>query len=280
VGIEHGFEFAGQTTMIGGVARRYNNTNLKQAGVPFCKNSFTGDTKVLMADGSTKRIDEIEVDDLVLATDPESGETRAREVDATIVGEGIKYLVEVATADGKIIATDLHPFWLPDDKRWANAKDLSVGSVLQTYAGAWTQITGIKKRFALKRVHNLTVDDIHTYYVVAGDTPVLVHNCSKTGPKPHGTGPHNLKIEEVAASVADGEVIAGGQILPERAIDTPGGKKTKRRPDVLVKRRDGSLYGINVGKQSKRTGAPIKREAEAIDDLEMAGIEMHFVPYN
>jgi len=24
--------------------------------------------------------------------------------------------------------------------------------------------------------HNLTVDDIHTYYVVAGTTPVLVHN--------------------------------------------------------------------------------------------------------
>ncbi|MFJ8685660.1 hypothetical protein [Micromonospora wenchangensis] len=26
-------------------------------------------------------------------------------------------------------------------------------------------------------VHNLTVDTLHTYYVLAGTTPVLVHNC-------------------------------------------------------------------------------------------------------
>lgn len=26
------------------------------------------------------------------------------------------------------------------------------------------------------RTYNLTVDDLHTYYVLAGDTPVLVHN--------------------------------------------------------------------------------------------------------
>ncbi|MFV2106053.1 hypothetical protein, partial [Micromonospora sp. LOL_015] len=27
-----------------------------------------------------------------------------------------------------------------------------------------------------RTVHNLTIDDIHTYYVLAGKTPVLVHN--------------------------------------------------------------------------------------------------------
>ncbi|MFI7680350.1 hypothetical protein [Actinophytocola sp. NPDC049390] len=27
-----------------------------------------------------------------------------------------------------------------------------------------------------QRVHNLTIVDIHTYYVLAGNTPVLVHN--------------------------------------------------------------------------------------------------------
>ncbi|MEN3614291.1 hypothetical protein AAH979_32675 [Plantactinospora sp. ZYX-F-223] len=29
----------------------------------------------------------------------------------------------------------------------------------------------------LGAAYNLTVDDIHTYYVLAGTTPVLVHNC-------------------------------------------------------------------------------------------------------
>jgi pyocin large subunit-like protein len=26
-------------------------------------------------------------------------------------------------------------------------------------------------------VHNLTIGELHTYYVVAGDAPILVHNC-------------------------------------------------------------------------------------------------------
>nr|WP_307175341.1 Hint domain-containing homing endonuclease [Streptomyces africanus] len=43
-----------------------------------CKvgNSFTPDTKVLMADGSTKRIKDVDIGDRVLATDPETGETK------------------------------------------------------------------------------------------------------------------------------------------------------------------------------------------------------------
>ncbi|MEY7974338.1 hypothetical protein AB8O38_20305 [Saccharomonospora xinjiangensis] len=31
-----------------------------------------------------------------------------------------------------------------------------------------------------RQVHNLTVDDLHTYHVVAGVTSVLVHNCNTT----------------------------------------------------------------------------------------------------
>jgi hypothetical protein len=53
-----------------------------------------------------------------------------------------------------------------------------------------------------------------------------------------------------------------------------------RRPDILIRSADRSVYGINVGLRSPLTGAPIKREAEAINDLEGAGSEMHFVPYN
>jgi RHS repeat-associated protein len=108
----------------------------------------------------------------------------------------------------------------------------------------------------------------------------VAKKASKRGPKPFGTGPHNNKIKEVADSVKNGEVIAGGQTgLPEVGIKTPGGVKQSRRPDILVQRPDGSQYGINVGKTTKN-GAPIKREAEAINDLEGAGLEMHYVPYD
>ncbi|WP_405525497.1 hypothetical protein OG426_22865 [Streptomyces canus] len=100
------------------------------------------------------------------------------------------------------------------------------------------------------------------------------------GPKPAGTGPHNLKIAEIADQVTDGQVIAGGARLPEREFATPGGFKDSRRLDILVERPDGTQYGINVGKQTMRSGAPIKREAEALQDLEGIGMEMHFVAYN
>ncbi|MDX8031676.1 polymorphic toxin-type HINT domain-containing protein [Lentzea sp. BCCO 10_0856] len=139
--------------------------------------SFTGDTQVLMADGTTKRIDEIKVGDLVLAAEPESAESGPREVVATIVGEGVKRLVEIEIGQGKIIATDPHPFWLPDQKRWTEAKDLHAGSLLQTPTGSWVQVTAIKKRIAVQRVYNLTIDGIHTYHVGASVTAVLVHNC-------------------------------------------------------------------------------------------------------
>jgi len=102
---------------------------------------------------------------------------------------------------------------------------------------------------------------------------------AKTGSKPFGTGPHNEKIAEVARKVRDGRIIAGGQLLPEKAIPTPNGLKSSRRPDILVEKPDGSIYGINVGKTTK-SGAPIKREMESINDLEDVGIPMHFVPYS
>ncbi|MFJ5817981.1 hypothetical protein ACIQGT_29385, partial [Streptomyces sp. NPDC093108] len=42
--------------------------------------------------------------------------------------------------------------------------------------GTWVQITATKHRAQSTKVYNLTVDDLHTYYVLAGGTSVLVHN--------------------------------------------------------------------------------------------------------
>ena len=49
-------------------------------------------------------------------------------------------------------------------------------------------------------------------------------------------------VADTADMVSDGKVIAGRVKHPERVIQTPDGVKNSRRPD-------GSLYGINVGKQ-------------------------------
>ncbi|WP_291581507.1 hypothetical protein [Clostridium sp. UBA6640] len=55
----------------------------------------------------------------------------------------------------------------------------------------------------------------------------------------------------MADSVTDGTVIAGGQRLPERGFKAPDGKKSSKRPDILVERSDGSIYGINPNNGAK-----------------------------
>ncbi|WP_079178426.1 polymorphic toxin-type HINT domain-containing protein [Streptomyces mangrovisoli] len=149
-------------------------------------NSFTPSTLVLMADGSTKKIADIENGDKVLATDPKTGKTKAETITAEITGVGLKHLVKVTVdVDGdkgskkaSVTATDGHPFWVPELHAWLTATDLKAGETLRTSAGGRVQITGIKRWTAQAVVHNLTVADLHTYYVLAGATPVLVHNCS------------------------------------------------------------------------------------------------------
>lgn len=295
----------GSTVVKGGLRSEADDAGsvVAKQGPDCVTNSFAPGTLVLMADGSLKPIEEVEAGDEVLATDPATGRTIAKTVTDAIIGQGLKDLIDIAVAaDGTtrtLTATAGHPFWVPELGRFVDAGDLAAGENLLSAAGAAVRITATATSQRIARVHNLTVADFHTYYVLAGTTPVLVHNCGgsvdghrticdcanggnpvlKRGPKPFGTGAHNQKIAEVAGQVSDGRVIGGGQMMPEVSFPTPGGFKSSRRPDVLVERPDGSIYGINVGKQAA-SGAPIKREAQALWDLEGIGIEMHFVPYN
>ncbi|WP_404957165.1 polymorphic toxin-type HINT domain-containing protein [Streptomyces sp. 147326] len=148
-------------------------------------NSFVPGTKVLMADGSSKPIEEVQLGDRVVATNAESGATSSQPVVAQIIGEGQKNLVEITIdtdgdngdASEKLTATDGHPFWAPALDRWLKATDLTAGQWLQTSAGTWVQVTDVRRWTQQKQVRNLTVASEHTYYVLAGAAAVLVHNC-------------------------------------------------------------------------------------------------------
>jgi RHS repeat-associated protein len=155
-------------------------------GVPKECNSFVPGVSVLMADGTRKAIEDVRVGDLVLATDPTTGETQSKKVTDLIVGHGEKHLVELVvdvdgdrgTETGVLTATDGHPFWSPDLQRWLTADELQVGSLLKTSAGTRVQVQSINKTTVQdQEARNLTVDGLHTYYVIAGSVSVLVHNC-------------------------------------------------------------------------------------------------------
>lgn len=159
-------------------------------------NSFVPGTKVLMADGSTKAIEKVKVGDKVVATDTKTGETRIETVSAEIAGKGLKHLVKVTIdVDGKagsktaeVTATDGHPFWVEELGKWIKAADLETGEWLRASTGTYVRIASIQRRTTRNAtVHNLTVSDVHTYYALAGATPVLVHNDG-------GSDPHVCEI--------------------------------------------------------------------------------------
>jgi hypothetical protein len=143
-------------------------------------NSFTADTHVLMADGTTKEIEDVVVGDLVFATDPETGRTEARKVVALITGEGEKELVDVVMPSGDrveiIVATKGHPFWVSDKGAWIKADDLRAGDDLRQKNGSTLEVLAVRKHTELVRVYNLSIEGIHTFYVASGEASVLVHN--------------------------------------------------------------------------------------------------------
>ncbi|MEU5638006.1 polymorphic toxin-type HINT domain-containing protein [Streptomyces milbemycinicus] len=144
--------------------------------------SFTAGTEVELADGGNKPIEDVKVGDKVLATDPQTGKTTARPVVATIVTKDDKEFTDLTintdAGPASIIATDTHPFWVTSDNRWADAGDLTAGMQLRTNTGATVTVTAVRHFTKQQRTYDLTVDSIHTYYVLAGKTPVLVHNSS------------------------------------------------------------------------------------------------------
>ncbi|MFJ4786312.1 polymorphic toxin-type HINT domain-containing protein [Streptomyces sp. NPDC088794] len=150
---------------------------------PEC-HSFLPGTKVLLAGGGTKPIEKVKLGDKVVTTDAKTGRTTVREVAGTIVTEDDKSFSDltVKTPAGKkqaLIATTTHPFWVVSEGAWIKAGALEPGMKLRTASGTTVEITGNRHYEQRQRTHDLTVTGIHSYYVLAGATPVLVHNCDE-----------------------------------------------------------------------------------------------------
>ncbi|MFH8627425.1 polymorphic toxin-type HINT domain-containing protein [Streptomyces vietnamensis] len=188
-------------------------------------NCFLAGTLVLMADGTKKEIQDVEVGDKVLATDPETGESGARPVTQLIRTQETKHLntLSIATPDGtkNLTATAEHPFWSPSQHAWVAAKDLKPGMTLLTDKRETVAVTGNAPFIKYVKTYNFTVADLHTYYVLAGGTPVLVHNtCGKV---PHlgtdlsrATYLQRLLLNDVKGNFAAGR-LEDGTILVGRS---------------------------------------------------------------
>ena len=156
---------------------------------------FTADTPVVMADGSTKRIDQVEVGERVLAHDPATGEDVAATVERTFVHEKVPTL-RVTTTGGVVETTATHPFYV-EDRGYTPADQLHEGDTLHTPNGQVTQVVSIQATGHHETVHNLAIGGLHNYHVVTNTgQPILVHNQTKDGCGP-GSGVDYDPAEEV-----------------------------------------------------------------------------------
>jgi Pretoxin HINT domain len=135
-------------------------------------NCFVAGTEILTSEGE-KKIEDIQVGDWVVADDPNTvGEIEYKQVLDTFVRHTDK-LVDLYI-DGEVISTTgEHPFWTPD-KGWVEAKDLTVGSLVQTSDGLIIDVDRVDKREGDFTVYNFKVEGFHTYFV--SEQHILVHN--------------------------------------------------------------------------------------------------------
>ncbi|RSM97450.1 hypothetical protein DMA10_12005 [Streptomyces sp. WAC 01420] len=223
-----------------------------------------------MADGTTKPIENVEVGEKVTVTDPVTGETTVREVVGTIVTEDDKHFVDLTVAtDGgaaPLVATTSHPFWSTSEERWTDAGDLKPGMTIRTADGTAAKVVASRKFTERQRTYDLTVSDIHTYYVLAGATPVLVHNSNGlcgTAALENGDWQHIVDRHRPGGALVDdaaGIFTGKAKHVRQRIADTINrGTPRPNTPDpVTGAARPGQIYewdfGVPVGRAGPANG--------------------------
>ncbi|MGW1767936.1 polymorphic toxin-type HINT domain-containing protein [Streptomyces sp. NPDC002073] len=161
----------------------------KKVGCKVGANSFPAGTRVLMGDGSAKPIEQVRVGDMVHAADPVTDIAGPHRVDATIYTPDDRDFTTItldgADGGGTVTATGNHPFWSETTRTWTDAAALKAGEQLRISDDTTARIAGVRHWKTLQGAYNLTVNSLHTYNVLAGSVPVLVHNASKPRDMPN-----------------------------------------------------------------------------------------------
>ncbi|WBO63791.1 polymorphic toxin-type HINT domain-containing protein [Streptomyces camelliae] len=150
-------------------------------GVSFCvKHSFVAGTMVKLADGGVRAIEKVTAGDHVLTAWP--GDTATERHDVVLTHRTTTDTrftdLTVATPSGRrtVTGTSDHPFYDLTTGSWTDAGRLSAGHRLQTADRGTVTVVGVTSYTKPQVTYDLTVEGVHSYFVMAGDSPVLVHN--------------------------------------------------------------------------------------------------------
>jgi len=154
------------------------------AGVGCGGDSFTPDTPVLTAAGDAVPISALKTGEKIQSVNTATGKNETQTVDAVLVNHDTDlYDLTVRTAHGSTVihTTSNHPFWDDATHTWIEAGQLHPGQHLHTADGTEAVVVGgTTPQNTVGWMWDLTISNDHDFYVVAGDTPVLVHNDSCT----------------------------------------------------------------------------------------------------
>lgn len=93
-------------------------------------NSFPAGVRVVMGDGTTKSIEDVRDGDTVVATDPQTGQSTAKKVTATITTPDDKDFTDLTLTDDAnprgplttITSTYHHPYWSESRRQWTDSR--------------------------------------------------------------------------------------------------------------------------------------------------------------
>lgn len=135
---------------------------------------FLAKTPILMADGSTKPIENVKVGDLILAFDEETKTLKEDKVSKFFEHDADEYLV----INENLKATANHPVY--SEGKWTEIGKLKVGDKLLNAQGKPEEIKSIKLVKEPVKVYNLEVNPYNTY-IASG---IVVHNKDERIPCP------------------------------------------------------------------------------------------------
>ena len=142
-------------------------------------NCFPAGTKVTMADGIVKNIEDIEEWDIVLSYNTDTDTNESSVVEQRIVHEDSEHEMYELTINWNVLrVTAVHPFYVrksvfSKDYAWIEAQNLKVWDILLMKDGSLAKIEKINHYSNKETVYNLEVEGNHDYFVAEW---YLVHN--------------------------------------------------------------------------------------------------------
>lgn len=150
-----------------------------------CSFCFVPCTEITMGDRTKKRIDQVQIGDIVLSYNEDTKEYQPKKV-SHVYQSSPKRLIRVRTNHGRVHCTPEHPFLV--NGKWVIASELKMGDAItgfniqyeehnrfveEVYELSETELVNYNTSSDDFIVYNLEVEDNHTYIA----NSCVVHNC-------------------------------------------------------------------------------------------------------